>query len=943
MELRGVRVHNLQGVNVTIPWGKWVAISGVSGSGKSSLAFDTLYAEGQRRYLESLSPQSRQFLEQLPQPEADHIDPLPPAIALRQNARAFSPRSTVGSATEILHYLRLLFAKVGRIVCPKCQHEVRKQTPQNVWETIQTYPVGQRYQIGFPINVDQAENNADLFEGLREQGFTRGILEGVSINLKSETPPDLGTVEKLWIIVDRLTAGKTAEERVLDSLELAFASGAGECVVLREDSTAEGPALSVDGKTWRLEQFSDQLQCATCGREFLEPEPRLLNPNSPVGACPTCQGTGQVLEFAFEQVVPEPDFTLEEGALACFRESALANRESEWLGQAQVVGVPLDVPVSKLPPKQKTLLIEGDPSHDLAGLRAIFDELQASGKPTVQSFLDRWLLRTSCLDCQGFQLREDALAVRMGEFHIGELSQQPLAEFRTRLDQLTQDLTNTQKKLVAVVLVELKSRTDSLLQLGLEYLALNDPLERLSSGETQRVALARTVGHQLVNSLYIFDEPSTGLHPADCERVAQVLAELQQAENTIVVVEHEEDFLNPANHLIDLGPAAGCEGGRVVYQGDLEGLLNATDSRTGQFLNGTETVQRPFQPTMKDNPSRITIRGGKRFPLQNLTVEFPLNCLCVLTGVSGSGKTVLLQQVLYPALQYSLGLPIPRNVREGFGEITGGDGIDEVVLLDQSPLTGSTRSNPVTFLNVFDEVRRIFTETPEAQKQGFQLKDFSFNSPSGGRCPACVGHGTIDVEMQFLSDLQMVCPECQGTRYRPEILSARYRGLNIAEVLNLTVAEAFPFFRTSPRIRKRLQLLKDVGLDYLPLGQPTALLSGGESQRLKLASFLGESTRGQTLFLLDEPTAGLHPADIQTLLNCFDHLLAVGHSVIVAEHNLHLIGQADWVIDLGPGAGKSGGQIVAAGPPEEIAKNAESLTGQWLARRLAKKTRAGKK
>lgn len=943
MKLRGVRVHNLQGVDVTIPWGKWVAISGVSGSGKSSLAFDTLYAEGQRRYLESLSPQSRQYLEQLPQPEADHIDPLPPAIAVRQNARTFSPRSTVGSVTEISHYLRLLFSKVGRIVCPRCQHHVRKQTPQDVFEAIQKFPEGQKYQIGFPVDVTERFNEKDLLESLNEQGFTRGILIGTTITLTSDSFSECGDPEDFWIVVDRLTAGKISDERVLDSLEQAFVGGSGRCVLLRDDASSDGRSLLVDGRAWRLEQFSDQLQCPTCGREFLDPEPRLFNPNSPSGACSPCAGTGTIAGFSLEQVVPDPALHLEDGAIACFREPPLTSRESEWLGQAQLAGVPLDVPFAELSQKHQTFLIEGKPSQEFVGLKELFRELQESRKPTVQSFLNRWLLDTSCLDCRGYQLREEALAVRMGELHIGELSQRPLRDVQQWLDEVPKNLTDDQEKLVSVVLVEIQSRINSLLQMGLDYLGLNDPIGSLSSGESQRVALARTVGHQLVNSLYIFDEPSTGLHSADCERVTQVLAQLQKAENTIVVVEHEEDFLNRADHLIDLGPGAGCEGGQVVYQGKREGLLNAPESMTGQYLTGAATTKRPFQPGMKEDLSRIRIVGANRFPLKNVTVEFPLNCLCVLTGVSGSGKTVLMERVLYPALQHILGHPIPRNVRESFTEVTGSDAIDEVVLLDSSPLSGSSRSNPVTFLNVFDEIRRIFAETPEAQKQGFQLKEFSFNSPSGGRCPACAGQGTVDVEMQFLPDLQMACPECQGTRYRPEILTARYRGLNIAEVLNLTVAEAFPFFRTSPRIRKRLQLLKDVGLDYLPLGQPTTLLSGGESQRLKLASYLGETTRGQTLFLLDEPTAGLHPADIQTLLNCFDHLLAVGHSVIVAEHNLHLIGQADWVIDLGPGAAKSGGQVVATGPPEKIADQAQSLTGKWLGRRNAPKIRSGKK
>lgn len=482
---------------------------------------------------------------------------------------------------------------------------------------------------------------------------------------------------------------------------------------------------------------------------------------------------------------------------------------------------------------------------------------------------------------------------------------------------------------MAVVLTELESRTRALLELGLDDLAIGRPLASISTGEAQRIALASSIGHQLVNSLYVFDEPSTGLHPADCERIIASMKRIQNAENTLVVVEHEEAFLSQADHLIDLGPGAGSEGGRVVFQGPPANLQSASDSKTARYLSGQETVQRPFKPPNHGKPfPTFTLNAIKHAPFQNASIAFPLNCLCVLTGVSGSGKSVLLEQVLHPALQHALGLPIPRSERERFGSVDFGDQIGEVVLLDQSPLTGSSRSNPVTFLGAFDEIRKLFAETPDAKRLGFQLKDFSFNSATGGRCPVCSGQGTVEVEMQFLADLEMVCPECHGTRYRAEILAVRYRGLHIGEVLNLTVAEALPFFRTQPKIRKRLQVLKDVGLDYLPLGQTTGSLSGGESQRLKLATFLNEARRLPTLFLFDEPTAGLHPADVQTLVNCFDHLLAVGHSVIVAEHNLHLIRVADWVIDLKREGSNS--RIAAQGPPEQIAAAPDSITGQWL-------------
>ncbi len=589
------------------------------------------------------------------------------------------------------------------------------------------------------------------------------------------------------------------------------------------------------------------------------------------------------------------------------------------------------MPFAELSDAQIILLTEGDPDHEFPGLRPLFAELQAdSHKPAVQAFLNRWLSSVSCPECQGQQLKPESLAVRMGGANFAEAARRPVSEFRAWANAVSQTLTATERRLLNVVLQELESRAQALLDLDLGYLSLDRPLATLAGGEAQRACLTRILGNLLVNSLYVLDEPSAGLHPADCKRVVHAIQNLKQAENTIVVVEHAETFLQTADHLIDLGPGAGGDGGRVVFEGPPGEITAHADSQTGQYLSGSATVGRPYRQTAARPDSVLTLHGAKRFPLKRITATFPLNCLCVITGVSGSGKTVLLEQVLYPAVQFALGQPIPRDVRMGFENLDGGESIEDVVLLDQTPLTGSSRSNPLTYLGAFDDIRRVFAESPKAHRLGFQMKDFSFNSPSGGRCPNCAGGGTVRVEMQFLADLEIVCPLCQGRRYRPEILSVRYRGLHIAEVLDLTVAEAFPFFRTQPRLQKRLQVLKDVGLDYLPLGQPTASLSGGESQRLKLASFLTGSNRSRTLFLLDEPTSGLHPADIQTLLNCFDHLLAVGHSVIVAEHNLHLIAQADWILDLGPGAAEAGGQLLAQGPPEEIAHTPDSPTARCL-------------
>ncbi len=934
MKLRGVRVHNLAGIDVTIPWGAWVGISGVSGSGKSSLAFDTLFAEGQRRYLDSLSPKARQFLEQLPQPEADHIDPLPPAMAVRQNARAFSPRATVGSASEMSHYLQLLFAKAGKIHCPGCQKPVRQDTPQRIVESvINTFPDGAKFQILIPVELaDEEAENQTLLKDWIERGFTRAIGNHETCELNASSLKKWKSGEHCYLVVDRLVAGKTKQERIFDSLELAFGSNNGRCALLWEDENSQGQLFLLNEQTWRIEHFSDQWRCESCRKEFTAPEPRLFNPNSPLGACPNCEGQGSVLEFSLEQLVPNANLHLEEGALACFEEPPLASRKAEWHAAAKLAGIPLNLPITQFKPAQKTRLIEGHAETQFPGLLEMFSELQQqTQKPAVRAFVNRWLKTVPCPNCQGQQLQPHALAALLKETNIAEVLHFPLFDFQTWIDSLAAELSEDEKKLLSVVLSELHARTNALLELGLDALTLARPVSTLSTGEAQRLAIARTIGHQLVNSLYIVDEPSTGLHPADCDQVALVLKQLQQAENTLIVVEHEAAFLALADHLIDLGPGAGREGGQVVFEGTPSDISTEPHSRTGGFLSGTESVKRTGQPkTITPQMPRLILRGANLFPLKHLTVEFPLNCLCVLTGVSGSGKTVLLEQSLYPALRQEFGWPLPRDVRARFEILEGSDSLDEAVLLDQSPLVGNSRSNPATYLGVFDDIRRIFAEAPDAQRQGFAIKDFSFNSASGGRCPECAGQGTIGVEMQFLADLHMQCPECQGTRYKPEILTVRYRGLHIAEVLNLTAAEAVSFFRTYPRIRKRLQVLKDVGLDYLPLGQPTGTLSGGESQRLKLASYLTESTRAQTVFLMDEPTSGLHPADVQTLLDCFDQLLAVGHSVIVAEHNLHLIRQADWVIDLGPGAANRGGEIITQGPPEEVAKHQLSITGGYL-------------
>ncbi len=586
MELRGVRVHNLQGIDVEIPWGKWVAISGVSGSGKSSLAFDTLYAEGQRRYLESLSPRARQFFEQLPLPEAEHIDPLPPAIAVPQNARRSSSRATLATATESAHYLRLLFAKVGKIICPHCRQLVQRNTPEQTLAAIHAIPAGRKFQIAFPANPHNEEEPRSLADWI-ERGYTRGIIDQTTVNFRADKLPDNAKQEHLLVLVDRLTAGQSSDERVQDSLEQAFSAGGGHAEVWVESPDSAAETVLLDGKPWRVARFSDRWMCDHCRREFAEPEPNLFNANSPGGACPNCAGRGSVAELSLDQLVPDPSLKLAEGAIACFREPLLSSQAPEWLQKAKLAGIPVDVPFAELKSFQKKRLLAGDAQIEFVGLQDMFDELQAqSAKTSVRVFLERWLLKTPCPACEGRQLQPNALAVRVSELNIAEAGELSLVEFQSWLQSLPGVLTPAERKLMAVVLMELTARIESLLELGLGYLSLNRPLATLSSGESQRVALARTVGHQLVNSLYIFDEPSTGLHPADCKRVANVLKRIQAAENTIVVVEHEAQFLEWADHLIDLGPGRGRKAGKWCFKGRPRNFLQNPIRSRGDFLAG---------------------------------------------------------------------------------------------------------------------------------------------------------------------------------------------------------------------------------------------------------------------------------------------------------------------------------------------------------------------
>ena len=851
IELRGVRVHNLQNIDVNIPLRKLTVIVGVSGSGKSSLAFDTLYAEGQRRYIDSFSAYARQFLDRLQRPDADRIDRIPPAIAIKQSASSgqHSGRSTVSTETEIYDYLRLLYAKIGIVVCPKCDAVVNRDSPSTAVGMIDELADGVRYQVGFPLTVEsvataQAEDQPETVslreqvEQIREDGFSRAIAGGATVNLTDYEVND--SQSDMTVVVDRLVAGQSTVERLTDSIETSFRFGEGRAVVIVPAEESATASVQIDGRPWIVYEFNDRFVCSTCSRKFLEPEHRLFSFNSPLGACPDCSGTGQ----------------------------------------------------------QDTAM---------------------------------------CTQCNGTRLSEFARAVRIDGQHIGEFVSCRIDDAVGKLASLVQSLDDSDRDVSKIVCEEIDNRLNYLSDVGLGYITLDRRMKSLSGGERQRVSLTAALGSSLVNTLYVLDEPSAGLHPTDSERVIRAIERLRRSGNTVVVVEHEEEFLRHADHVIEIGPAAGRAGGQVVFHGTPSSLISDANSVTGNWL-----TNRPvFSQRDRRKPTGfIKLEAIQHHNLNGLSVEIPVGALCVVTGVSGAGKSSLVHETLFPAICDSLGQNCAVDDAGKFREISGCELISGVVMVDQHPVGRTARSNPVTYLKAFDEIRKVFAMTAESKLRNFTPSTFSFNSKKGGRCPKCEGHGSIKIDMQFLADLSMLCPECNGRRYRADVLEAKYRGLAICDVLEMTVDDAFTYFRGHAKLQKRLQVLRDVGLGYLPLGQPATTLSGGESQRLKLAAYMAGVTDIETadnrsssagvLFLLDEPTNGLHGLDVATLLKSLDALVAIGHSLMVIEHHLGVIRHADYIIDLGPGPGEDGGTIVATGTPEEVARVEESATGRLI-------------
>jgi excinuclease ABC subunit A len=947
--VRGARTHNLKNIDFEIPHNAFTVVTGVSGSGKSSLAFDTIYAEGQRRYVESLSAYARQFLERIEKPDADHIEGIAPAVAIRQKNTTRSPRSTVGTATEIYDYLRLLFARVGRTYCLQCGAEVKKDTVDEVAQALLALPEGTRLNVLFPLltaaNGSPAEPSKGrkkkaaavapgeavktrLFE-LRQRGFNR-LFQGGEV-FEFSTPESLLNInfaEPVFLLVDRLVVSADARARIVDATEISF----------RESGEVIFQSAPRDDQASHELRFSQRFECKHCGIRYAEPEPRLFSFNNPFGACPRCQGFGNTIDFDLDLVIPDKSKTLEEGAIEPWTKPKYRPYATEMKRFARAVGVPLDVPWAEMDPEHQRLIIDGE--KKFPGVRGFFTYLERKKyKLHVRVFLSRYRGYTVCSDCNGARLRVEARQVRIAGKNVCEVCSMTIEEAAQFFEQV--QLIREEADIAERLLHEIRTRLQFLNEVGLEYLMLDRLTSTLSGGEAQRIQLATSLGSRLVGTLYVLDEPSIGLHSRDTQRLIHILHGLRDLGNTVLVVEHDREVMRASDRILDLGPGAGEHGGKIIATGTYDQITHTPASLTGRYLSNELRIQ---TPTNRRKPGRqkITIRGAHAHNLKGIDVSVPLGMLVAITGVSGSGKSTLLHDVLYQALRgrknQTNGTPISFPFVE---EITGDEFIDDVVLVDQSPIGRTPRSNPVTYIKAFDGIRDLFAGTPEAHKRGFSAGHFSFNVP-GGRCETCQGDGTVVVEMQFLADVELICEECKGKRFKPEVLEVRYRGKNIHEVLDMTVREAMHHFANAPKVADKLRMLDEVGLGYLRLGQSATTLSGGEAQRVKLAAHLQPATaakrrpelRRRTLYIFDEPTTGLHFDDISKLLSAFRRLIEAGGSILLIEHNLEVIKTADWVIDLGPEGGERGGRVVGEGTPEDIAGLRDSYTGQFLAQML---------
>lgn len=938
IRLRGVAVNNLRHVDLDLPHRQLIAFCGVSGSGKTSLALDTLYAEGQRRYIESFSTYTRQFLQQLDKPAAESIEGIPPSIAVTRKTVSRSSRATVGSATQINEHLQLLFSRIGDVICYSCGEQVTQDSAESVAESIAKLPEGTRLMVGFPIRRGMQRTDEVWLADSISLGYRRCIHDGKTVTLDVSAVGLLDDLEQIDVVLDRLTVSESSLTRLRDSLETAFETGRGACVVWTEagpeqravDESGSGNGsvngyLDIDEKPWRQQRFSQSYRCDACSIDYPTPEPQLLSFNNPLGACPTCEGFGNVIDVDMDRVVPNSEKTLREGAIAPWNTPAYAHELEELLALAKDYDLPVDMPYEDLTDEQRRLIREGVSEREFGGLNGFFKWLERRKyKMHLRVFLSRWRSYYPCKDCNSARLKPEALAVRIGGVSVADMSAMKICDALVWLETVT--LTDWQREVGRLLLEQVTSRLGFLDQVGVGHLALERPLRTLSGGEAQRVSLTSALGSNLMGMLYVLDEPCAGLHPADMPRLVRTIRGLRDRGNTVAVIEHDPLLILAADQVVEIGPGAGEFGGEVVFQGTPEEMLESTDSRTGDWITGRRTLGLRSQRRPTDQ-GWLRLDGACGNNLKNISVEFPLGVLCVVTGVSGSGKSTLVEQTLFPAVACRLGMDTDKPA--SYEKLLGVGQVEDVILIDQSPIGRTPRSNPVTYIKAFDPIRTLFAESAEAKSRGFKAGHFSFNV-DGGRCEACQGEGFTKIDMKLLADVYMRCSECQGKRYRREVLEVRHRGCNIAEVLDLSVREAFTFFRGHRKILTRLKCLLDVGLDYLRLGQPANTLSGGEAQRLKMATYIAAPRKSRTLFVLDEPTTGLHFSDVLQLLDCFDSLIDMGHSLVVVEHNSLMMQAADFMIDLGPGAADAGGKVIAVGTPEEIAANKASLTGEFL-------------
>jgi excinuclease ABC subunit A len=980
--IRGARTHNLKSIDVDIPHNALTVVSGVSGSGKSSLAFDTVYAEGQRRYVESLSAYARQFLERIEKPDVDHMDGLAPAIAIKQKNQTRNPRSTVATATEIYDYLRLLYARCGTVTCLHCGGIVKHDTVDEIVATLFTLPENTRTYVLFPIvraelklepmqpattevepeapkpkkaakksaksnkpaidlSLTLTDTLKERLTELRRRGYNRlfqpSPLEpnqpGKIVEFSTpESLLELDFTQPIFALIDRLAISADSRARIVDAIETGY----------RESGEVQFHTLaSAEIENPTKLRFSAAFECTTCHRAYREPEPRLFSFNNPYGACPRCQGFGNTIDFDPNLIIPDKSRTLDEGAIAPWTTTKYRPHHGEMKRAAKAANVPTDVPWFDLTPDQQRFIEEG--SATFPGIRGFFAALERKKyKLHVRVFLSKYRGYALCPDCRGQRLRAEARAVLINNQNICETSALTITAAQDFFDNL--QLSPAQTEIAGKILEEVRQRIHFLHQVGLDYLTLDRLSSTLSGGESQRIQLATSLGSRLVGALYVLDEPSIGLHTRDTAKLIRIMKDLRDLGNTILVVEHDPDVIRAADHLLDLGPGAGELGGHLLASGTVAEVTANPNSITGKYLSGRATI--PI-PKHRREPGRehLKLTGARIHNLRGVDIDIPLNLLCCVTGVSGSGKSTIVHQVLYRALMQALGQTEGADPAHLYRELSGTQHLNDVILVDQSPIGRTPRSNPVTYIKAFDDIRALFAAQPDAKRRGFGPGHFSFNVP-GGRCDVCEGDGTVTVEMQFLADIELPCEECNGTRYKSAILDVKYKGKNIHDVLNMTVKEALVYFAGHPKIVDKLYVLDEVGLGYVRLGQSATTLSGGEAQRVKLASHLATArsitsrsttneaaakARSRTLYILDEPTTGLHFDDVAKLLAAFRKLIEGGGSLLVIEHNLDVIKSADWVIDMGPEGGNGGGQIVATGTPEEIAANPASHTGHWLA------------